>query len=386
MLGSMPSRRRTQMTRSPLPTAVALFLDVDNTLTKGFIQEHYAKALGCADEYLAIEAEFQDGSIDAEAFGDRLIGLFRSKGFTEEVALEHASAMALQPWTHELLKLPLDIYLVSSGPSYFLKPLAARYGIPEDRVLCSRYEFDRDGLICRCAAVDSAEKSRYVGDVADRYSLTVGVGDHETQDGPFLTRCTIPILTTTSPMPGYLCMPKGTGFRVLMRLLGRLGVVAPVSRSRPSIFLGSTSEAGNIAKAIQQNLSSAGEPAIWMQGLFDASATTIEALESALEQFDFAILIVSPDDLVESRGETRRAPRDNVLFELGLFMGRLGRERCLIVQADDVQMKLPSDLAGVTTEAYDPDWAAREPRAALGASCTVMTKRIKELGFRSPRL
>jgi hypothetical protein len=53
---------------------IGLFLDVDQTLTKGFIQAHYARQLGCEDEYKVIEAQFQaetdpGASID---FGDRI--------------------------------------------------------------------------------------------------------------------------------------------------------------------------------------------------------------------------------------------------------------------------------------------------------------------------
>ena len=46
---------------------------------------------------------------------------------------------------------------------------------------------------------------------------------------------------------------------------------------------------------------------------------------NALDQFDFAVMILSPDDMTESRDQSYASPRDNVLFELGLFMGRLGR-------------------------------------------------------------
>ena len=44
----------------------------------------------------------------------------------------------------------------------------------------------------------------------------------------------------------------------------------------------------------------------------------------SLDRFDFAILVLTADDLVASRDVLSTAPRDNVLFELGLFMGGLG--------------------------------------------------------------
>ena len=52
--------------------------------------------------------------------------------------------------------------------------------------------------------------------------------------------------------------------------------------------------------------------------------------------------------MTESRGKPWPVPRDNVIFELGLFMGRLGKERAILMEPRDEDVKLPSDLAGVT--------------------------------------
>ncbi len=72
-----------------------------------------------------------------------------------------------------------------------------------------------------------------------------------------------------------------------------------------------------------------------------------------LEKHDFAVLVLTPDDVTESRGASQLSPRDNVLFECGLFMGRLGRERAFIVCDKSTKLKLPSDLAGVSLIPYD---------------------------------
>lgn len=90
---------------------------------------------------------------------------------------------------------------------------------------------------------------------------------------------------------------------------------------------------------------------------------------SASSKFDYAILVLTPDDLVTVRDSATQQPRDNVLFELGLFMGKLGRERTFIVHGQGLDLKLPSDLAGVTAATF----AKRSDgnlRAALGPVST----------------
>ena len=152
-------------------------------------------------------------------------------------------------------------------------------------------------------------------------------------------------------------------------------------RKRPTIFIGSSSEGLRIAKAIQVLLDQICEVTIWSQGVFGLSEGTLESLVSAAEQFDFAILVLTPDDLVESRGRADTAPRDNVLFELGLFMGTLGRQRTFVVYDRTAQIKLPSDLAGVTSATFEPHSSGRL-ESALGAATTRIEERIERLGVR----
>ena len=78
--------------------------------------------------------------------------------------------------------------------------------------------------------------------------------------------------------------------------------------------------------------------------------TFIEALEQELAQSDFAVLTLTPDDQSKSRGKVTRAPRDNVLLELGLFMGHLGRDRTYFVCDKNQNLKIPTDLLGVTRQ------------------------------------
>src|SRR5207249_2999131 len=88
---------------------------------------------------------------------------------------------------------------------------------------------------------------------------------------------------------------------------------------------------------------------------FGLSTGSLESLVNALDRFDFAALIITPDDVITTRGETSQAPRDNIMFELGLFMGGLGRSRTFAISSNSRVMRLPSDLAGVTVARYDTE-------------------------------
>jgi hypothetical protein len=123
------------------------------------------------------------------------------------------------------------------------------------------------------------------------------------------------------------------------------------------------------------------EVKLWDQGVFGLTKGTLESLVNAVDEFDFAVLVLTADDLNISRGTAKAAARDNVLFELGLFLGSLGRERTFIVYNHADSPSLPSDLAGVTLATFEPH-ADGNNVAALGAPCTKIQNVIRRLGTR----
>jgi predicted nucleotide-binding protein len=147
---------------------------------------------------------------------------------------------------------------------------------------------------------------------------------------------------------------------------------------RPAVFIGSSSEGRDIARAVAGQLKIDAEANIWTDGLFSPTYGTLESLIKQLDNFDFAIFVLSPDDKVTVRGRRYTAPRDNALFELGLFMGRLGRDRTFIVHPEDARLKLPSDLAGITTCQYQH---RDNLAAALNDACTPIIHAIRALKF-----
>ena len=150
-------------------------------------------------------------------------------------------------------------------------------------------------------------------------------------------------------------------------------------KEHPLVFLGSSTEGLQIAKAVQAELQYSAECVIWSQGVFGLSTGTLETLVEKLQIFDFAVLVLSPDDLVSSRGDTQPAPRDNVLLELGMFIGALGRNRTFIVIDRSTNVKLPSDLAGITPATYESP-VGGTMRSAVGPACTDIDEVIRKLG------
>ncbi|MGH8910280.1 MAG: TIR domain-containing protein [Egibacteraceae bacterium] len=148
---------------------------------------------------------------------------------------------------------------------------------------------------------------------------------------------------------------------------------------RPRIFIGSSTEGLEVGKALEGLLEREAEAILWTRGVFRAGHGALEALESIKDSLDAAVLILTPDDVIESRNLTIMGPRDNVVFELGFFTGQLGRRRCFLLYNRDLSLKIPSDLEGVTPLTYGSR-SDSNLRAALGPACTELMNRCRELG------
>ena len=122
----------------------------------------------------------------------------------------------------------------------------------------------------------------------------------------------------------------------------------------PNVFIGSSSEGLSVAEYLLAALDDHCDGTIWTQGVFQPSSITIEAIAREAQRVDFAVFVMTPDDILTKRGETKPVARDNVLFELGLFVGRLGLERTYIVMPRGSNLGLPTDLHGVTVVTYRP--------------------------------
>lgn len=148
---------------------------------------------------------------------------------------------------------------------------------------------------------------------------------------------------------------------------------------KPRVFIGSSVEGLNVAYAVQQNLTHDAEPTVWDQGIFELSQTTMESLTKAVDESDFAVFVFSPDDVTKMRGTDHTTVRDNVIFEFGLFSGKLGRDRVFFVKPDGIDLHLPTDLVGITPGVYDSNRQDGRLQAATGPACNQIREAMKKL-------
>lgn len=154
--------------------------------------------------------------------------------------------------------------------------------------------------------------------------------------------------------------------------------------AKPKIFFICSAEALEIAECIRAGLEhedATGD--IWSdEQIFPAGGYPIEALERAVNEADFGIAIAQPDDLIRSRHRQASVPRDNVIFELGFFMSRLGRKRTLLLVPRGEDVQLPSDFKGLTPLSYKVGSENERLASALGPTIYRIKGILKEHGVR----
>jgi predicted nucleotide-binding protein len=173
----------------------------------------------------------------------------------------------------------------------------------------------------------------------------------------------------------YRCLAKELARRLLQR-----NAFVNATRDKIRVFIISSAEAREVARAIQTAFER--DPfttIVWTDDVFKIAHYTLQSLEDQVDTCDFAIAVAHADDMTESRGKQWPAPRDNVIFELGLFMGKLGKSRAILMEPRDEGLKLPSDLAGVTAITYRYE-AGGDASALMAPACNKLRKHILALG------
>ncbi|MCA1826619.1 MAG: TIR domain-containing protein [Myxococcales bacterium] len=135
---------------------------------------------------------------------------------------------------------------------------------------------------------------------------------------------------------------------------------------KPRIFLGSSGKQDKLLQALTRGLEGVAHVDPWTTS-FNPGTTTLERLLELVHEVDFAAFVFAQDDWTTTSpsasprtGSRQASPRDNVVFEAGLFGGALGMRRTFIIHANG--SKLPSDLLGLTCVRYGEAMTASETR------------------------
>ena len=151
------------------------------------------------------------------------------------------------------------------------------------------------------------------------------------------------------------------------------------------IFLGSSGKQAKLLQALTRGLEDVAHVEPWTTS-FNPGTTTLERLLELTREVDFAAFVFAQDDWTshtpaEAAAATpgQASPRDNVVFEAGLFGGVLGMRRTFILHASGA--KLPTDLLGLTCVRYDGSVSA----AVMKVVCQKLRDAIENEG-RSVRI
>ena len=125
---------------------------------------------------------------------------------------------------------------------------------------------------------------------------------------------------------------------------------------KPGIFLGSSGKQKKLLDSLARGLEDIANVHPWTT-VFNPGTTTLDRLVELTREVDFAAFVFARDDWTTAAstatpaGSAQASPRDNVVFEAGLFGGVLGMHRTFILHANE--SKLPTDLLGLTAVRYD---------------------------------
>jgi hypothetical protein len=123
---------------------------------------------------------------------------------------------------------------------------------------------------------------------------------------------------------------------------------------KPKIFIGSSKAGYSVAEKVKSNLSVIGDCLLWQDpNVWEPNRSTFENLMRMVSYFDFGIFVATADDLTLTNDKIVIEPRDNVILEMALFLGAMGRDKSFLLVEEGV--KLPTDFSGIYMPRFDKD-------------------------------
>lgn len=142
----------------------------------------------------------------------------------------------------------------------------------------------------------------------------------------------------------------------------------------PRLFIGSATESLSFAQALEFELQDVASTEVWNRS-FRPGHYTLEDLIRKASEVDFAVFILGQEDKTDSRGQIVPSPRDNVVYEAGLFAGRTEVSRVFLL-VDERGSKIPSDWKGLGYVTYNP--TAPLPGDAVRRASVIIRKQVMD--------
>jgi hypothetical protein len=156
--------------------------------------------------------------------------------------------------------------------------------------------------------------------------------------------------------------------------------------NNPAVFIGASHQGIDFARAIGSQLAADAEITVSTEAFVPRRQIAGETLVDSLSGFDFAVLALTPDDFVNGGESGMLGLRDSVLFEIGAFAGRLGKNRTFVVHQANAAVRLPNELQDVTTTGYEWPRPDGDRQTAVGPASESIRATIRDLGFAEAKL
>jgi hypothetical protein len=145
------------------------------------------------------------------------------------------------------------------------------------------------------------------------------------------------------------------------------------------IFIGSSTPNLNVARAMADCLEGRNfRPLVWDEGLLRQNESVFDGLLRLSKEVEYGVFIWGASDVTISGGQSIPAARDNVVFETGLFLGALGKEKTFMVVDRSMPIKIPSDFAGIIRTYYDGSAVGTYDRSAVSKACNEIERSISQ--------
>jgi len=141
---------------------------------------------------------------------------------------------------------------------------------------------------------------------------------------------------------------------------------------KPKIFIGSSKAGYSIAEKVKANLQNIGDCYLWQDPhVWEPNKSTFDNLLRMVSYFDFGVFVATADDLTMTNDKLVIEPRDNVILEMSLFLGAMGKDKSFLLVEQDI--KLPSDFNGIYMPRFD-----KTDDKSINDACAEYSAKIEE--------